>query len=307
MLVAVSLYLLLSLPLLNSLRALQWNAGGLRARSTELLHFISSHPVDFICIQKSNLYLSSSFRIPRFSALRSDCSHSRSGIFSTDVTDASGGVVIIFVKQSLSFSELSTSSLSSLKPYSDYVEINISPNDSSSLSFLNVYAPPICSSPKDGRTNFFSLSYFLSSTNLFILGDFNCRRPFYDSKSTSYPSGEKAFDWAFSYDFLLNDSDIPILLHRFSGSRSSPSISFTLFSLALSCPWEVLQNRGSDHLPILLTDFLSPIFRPNERISFFNFQKARWDDFAFYFDSHCLSAEEYSSLFFPLPLFLSIL
>ena len=44
------------------------------------------------------------------------------------------------------FSELSTSSLSSLDPYSDYLGINISLNNSSSLSFLNVYthlfAPP---------------------------------------------------------------------------------------------------------------------------------------------------------------------
>ena len=45
MLLAVSLYLLLSLLLLNSFRILQWNAGGLQARSTELLHFISSYPV----------------------------------------------------------------------------------------------------------------------------------------------------------------------------------------------------------------------------------------------------------------------
>ena len=45
--------------------------------------------------------------------------------FSIDVTDTSGGV-IIFVRQGLSFSELSTSSLSSLDPYSDYVEVNIS-------------------------------------------------------------------------------------------------------------------------------------------------------------------------------------
>ena len=140
MLLAVSLYLLLSLPLPNSLRVLQWNAGGLRARSTKLPHFISSHSVDLIYIQDSNLNLSSSFQIPGFSALRSDRTHSRSGIFSTDVPDASGGV-IIFVKQSLFSSELSTSSLSSLGPYSDYVEVNISPNDSSSLLFLNAYAP----------------------------------------------------------------------------------------------------------------------------------------------------------------------
>ena len=52
---------------------------------------------------------------------------------------ASGGVVI-FVRQGLSFSELSTSSLSLLDPYSDYVGINISLDNSSSLSFLNMYA-----------------------------------------------------------------------------------------------------------------------------------------------------------------------
>ena len=110
MLLAVSLYLLISLPLHNSLRVLQWNAGGLQARSTKLLHFLSSHPVDLICIQESNLNLSFSFRIPGFSALRSHGTHSRSGIFSTNVTDASGGV-IIFVRQGLFFSKLLTSSL----------------------------------------------------------------------------------------------------------------------------------------------------------------------------------------------------
>ena len=81
--------------------------------------------------------------------------------FSTNVTDASGGVVIFF-KKGLSFSELSTSSLSSLDPYSDYVGVNISLNDSSSLSFLNVYAPPIRSSPKNSRTKFFSPSILSS-------------------------------------------------------------------------------------------------------------------------------------------------
>ena len=58
----------------------------------------------------------------------------------------------------------------------------------------------------------------------------------------------------------------------------------------------MLQDLGSDHLPILLSGPLSPVFRPNERPPFFNFQKACWDDFVSYFDSHCPSAEEYSSL-----------
>ena len=161
MLLAVSLYLLLSLPLPNSLRIFQWNGGGLQARSTKLLHFISSHPVNLIYIQESNLNLSSSFQILRFFALRSHGTHSRSGLFSTDVTDASGSV-IIFVRQGLSFSELFTSSLSSLETYSEYVEVNISLNNFSSLSFFNVYTSPICSSTKNSRTNFFLSPFFPS-------------------------------------------------------------------------------------------------------------------------------------------------
>ena len=157
---------------LDSLRVLQWNAGCLRARSTELLHFLSSHPVDLICIQESNLNSSSSFRIPGFSALCSNRTYSRSGILSSDATHG-GGNVVIFVRQGLSFSELSTSSPSSLHPYSDYVGINITLNNSSLLFFLNVYAPPIHSCPTDGRSESFSSSIFPSSRNFYVLGEFN--------------------------------------------------------------------------------------------------------------------------------------
>ena len=86
----------------DSLRVLQWNFESLRARSIEIIHFISFHPVDLICIQESNLYLSSSFRTHEFSALRSDCTHSRSGILSHHDSHASGGVMI-FVGRGYSF------------------------------------------------------------------------------------------------------------------------------------------------------------------------------------------------------------
>ena len=91
----------------------------------------------------------------------------------------------------------------------------------------------------------------------------------------------------------LNDPDTPTLLHHSCGSCSPPDISFAPSSLALSCLWEVLQDLGSDHLPILLSVPLPSAFRPNKHSPSFNFQKACWDGY----DSHCPSAEEYSSLF----------
>ena len=143
----------------DSLRVLQWNAGSLRGRSTELLHFLLSHPVDLICIQESNLNSSFSFRIPGFSALRFDCTHSQSGILSPDATHASGSIVI-FVRQGLSFSELSASSLSLLDPYSDYVKVNIYLNNSSLLSFLNVYAPLFAPPQRMAEPTSFLLPFF---------------------------------------------------------------------------------------------------------------------------------------------------
>ena len=113
---------------------------------------------------------------------------------------------------------------------------------------------------------------------------------------------EEVFNWVISSDLLpLNDPDTPSLLHR-----SSPDISFAPSTLAFSCSWEVLQDLGSDNLPILLSIPLSPVFCPNKHPPAFNFQKARWDGFASYFDSHCPSAEEYSSLSSAAALFTSL-
>ena len=148
------------------------------------------------------------FPLSGFSALRSDCTHSRSGILSSDARHASGGVVT-FVRQGLSFSEHSTSSLSSLDPYSDYVGINISFNNFSSVSFLNVCAPPIRSSPTDGRTDSFSPSILPSSKNLFILGDFNCHHPLWDSRGTSDPRREEDL----TESFLLTSFPSRTLTH----------------------------------------------------------------------------------------------
>ena len=118
-----------------------------------------------------------------------------------------------------------------LTQYSDYVRVNISLYDSSSLSFLNVYAPPICSSPRDSRTDSFSLSILPIFRNLSILGDCNYHHPLWYSKGASDPSGKEVFSWAISSD-LLNNSDIPTFLKSSSGSRSSLGISFAPSSLA---------------------------------------------------------------------------
>ena len=88
---------------------------------------------------------------------------------------------------------------------------------------------PIRSFPTNGRTD----SFFPSSRNIFILGDFNCHHPLLESRVTSDPRGEEVLDWVISsYLLPLNDPDTPTLLHCSSGSRSSPLPPLLLLFLA---------------------------------------------------------------------------
>ena len=116
-----------------------------------------------------------------------------------------------------------------------------------------MYAAPIRSSPKDGRTDSFSSSTLPFSRNLFVLGDFNCPYPLWDPRGTSDPREEEVFGWVISSDLLpLNDPTyspfyiVPLAVTPPLTSPFLPSLS------ALSCFWEVLHNLDSDHLPILL-------------------------------------------------------
>ena len=157
--------------------------------------------------------------------------------------------------------------------------------------------PPYRLLPNGWKTDYFSPFILPSSRDFFILENFNCHRSLWDSRCTSDPRWEEVFDWVISSDLLsLNDPDTPTLFYRFSETRFSPDISFAPSPPAFFCSWEVLQDLGSDHLPTLLTSLLSLVFCPNEHPPPFNFQKAHWDDFVLYFDAHCPSAEEYSSL-----------
>ena len=133
------------------------------------------------------------------------------------------------------FSELSTSSLSLLDPYSHYVGINISLNNFSSLSFLNVYAPPIRYSLMDGRTDSFPHPFFSPPEISSFWRILIAITPTLGLKSTSDFRGEEIFDWIISSDLLpLNYTVILTLLHSSCGSCASPDISFAPFSLALS-------------------------------------------------------------------------
>ena len=155
-----------SSPSRNNLRILQWNANGIRPRRTELLHFLSHNQYDLIFIQESHLSSDSTFRIPGYKTLQKNRFMTRRG--TTNSTGNLGGGVLILVKNGLSYTSLSTQSLSSLDPSSDYLAIAVKIKGAAPIHLFNVYVPPIRSSSSDSRPKSFS-PFLLPHTSLATL------------------------------------------------------------------------------------------------------------------------------------------
>ena len=107
------------------------------------------------------------------------------------------------------------------------------------------------------------------------------------------------FDWLFSSDLLpLNDPEHHTLLHRAIGNRSSPDLSLIPGQIASKCTWQTLPDLGSDYLPISTTiPYTSPLINSIHRPPSFNYNKARWDKYLTYIDTHCPPHFNFTRLF----------
>ena len=237
---------------------------GFAHRRTELLHFLSHNQYDLIFMQESHLSSDSTFRIPGYKTLLKNRFMTRRG--TTNPTENLGGGVLILVKNGLSYTSLSTQSVSSLGPSSDYLAIAVKIKRAAPIHLFNVYVPPIRSSSSDSRPKSFSPFLLPSSPTTYIFGDFNSHHSSWDSHSPEDHSGKDLFDWLLSSDLLpLNNPEHHTLLHRATGNRSSPDLSLVPALIASKCTWQTLPDLGSDHLPISITIPTSPLINSSHR------------------------------------------
>ena len=215
----------------------------------------------------------------------------------TNSTGNLGGGVLILVKNGLSYTSLSTQSLSSVDPSSDYLAITVKIKGAAPIHLFNVYVPPIRSSSSDSRPKFFSPFLLPSFPTTYIFGDFNSHHSSWDSHSPEDHSDKDLFDWLLSSDLLpLNNPEHHTLLHRATGNRSSPDLSLVPARIASKCTWQTLPDLGSDHLPISITIPNFPIINSFHRPPSFNYNKARWDEYLTYIDTHCPNLSNFTTL-----------
>ena len=57
--------------------------------------------------------------------------------------------------------------------------------------------------------------------------------------------------------------------------------------MASKCTWQTLPDLGSNPLPIFITIPTFPLINSISRSPSFNYNKALWDEYLFYIDTHC--------------------
>ena len=237
----------------------------------------------------------STSHIPGYKTLQKN--RSMRGRGTTNSMGNLGGGVLILVKKGLTYTSLSTRSLSFIAPSSDYLAIAVKTKGASPIHFFNVYVPPIHSSSSDSRPKSFSPFLLPSSPTTYIFGDFNSHHSYWDSYLPEDQSGKDLFNWLLFSDILpLNNPEHHTLLHCATGNRSSPDLSVVPARIASKCTWQTLPDLGSDHLPISITIPTSSLINSFHRPPSFNHDKARWDEYLTYVDTYCPPPSEFIKL-----------
>ncbi|KAF8766539.1 putative RNA-directed DNA polymerase like protein [Argiope bruennichi] len=245
---------------LKTLKILQCNINGLTTLATtakldQLLKFAELNNVQVIALQETKLKVTSSLKIRGYN------------IFRKDRTTKSGGGLAFLIKdvkyQSI---VISTDQTSDLEIQGIKILWRGKP-----LNIFNVYHPP------NQKNLFANFSNFMDKNSI-IIGDLNAKHSAWGC------SGDN--DRGIDVLQMMDDNEF-IILNVGSHTHSSFSyntsealdISMTSAELVPQCSWSVLDNIGSDHLPILIElNKKQKIFHSKE--NFWNFNEANWASFS---------------------------
>ena len=236
----------------DKLNILQINIAGLQNKSDELLKLLKENDVQIALIQETILPMKKEISTPGYNQFRCDCQKCQ-GIMTLIRLDTQAEVV----KHPAGDMDLQkiTVWLGKLK-----------------FTIYNVYWP------NDSFTEFPLKETTFKRT--IIAGDFNAHTP-----SLGYPCynsrGREVEELCNSSNLILeqNMDSQPTLLHRRHLTTSRPDLTILSADLLENTTVRVLDDIGSDHLPILTSIQKLPKTRHRRR-TFWNFKKASWNDFS---------------------------
>lgn len=257
------------------LNVISWNARGIRNKKDELFNFLISRNIDICLISETMLNNNISIKHPEFYCYRKDRDGGR------------GGGVAVLVKKTVEHTFI--------PPLNTFLIENIGVKvRTSNGNYINIFS---CYFPggSPGRDNTKKLMFksdlrkiYSGNDNYIFGGDFNCRHSLWGCQRSNC-WGNLLYEKLDSENFqILYPSD-----HTYIPSdprRQSSTLDFFLTDLASNLtPVNVINDLGSDHLPIQIT--INSEFTCIQK-SCYDFKKANWIKYSKYIKRHLTIPDE---------------
>ena len=212
----------------GSLNLLQWNAEGLGTGKTlELRKLLKDKKINIALIQETKLRNKLPPSFPGYDTYKCSCKNACQGILTLIRSDMQATV-----------SKVETTG------NNDIHHIQLW-QDGRKYTIYNIYSPP--------NTAFDANLQGTNFRKTILAGDTNGHSPVWGYTDTN-PSGRNIEELINSTNLILlqDDKTTPTLFHRPSGKTFRPDHTMVSADISAQCCMEVLEDLGSDHLPILI-------------------------------------------------------
>lgn len=222
----------------HGLRIMQLNLNGLRARQTELRHYLDTNKYDVLCFQETRLYPGvRDICFSGYTCFRRD----RPGVIPT----GAGGGVAIYVRDELACQKLDLT-------FDDFetIAVSLSLRNGTKLAVASVYIPPgNALEPVTYQT----LLREISHRSVLLCGDFNAYNTAWGSVRSN-ARGERLLQFIEDDGLCLLNDGTPTFVHG-SGTMTCLDLSIATPNVATHCVWQVVldQTLGSDHRIVDIT------------------------------------------------------
>ena len=211
------------------LRVLQWNADGLNTKIPELRTFLQDHEIDIAMIQESKLTPTKETpKIQGYISLRADRKYA----------EYPGGGLITYIMDNLAYKSHGRTQRGIVETQS----FSIQQSASKWLKFTNVYIPPKAEA---------DISWIPIPTRGVIAGDLNGHSRLWDETQPADKRGEAILDYILLNDLAFLNDGTGTRINKDSLVESSPDVTLVNQTLEDKCKWTVMEDIGSDHLPIV--------------------------------------------------------
>ena len=239
----------------NSLNLLQWNAEGLGTHKVlELRKLLKDKKVDAALIQETKLRNKLPPSFPGYEVYQCECKNTCQGILTLIRTDMQATV-----------SRIKTNDNNDMHLIKLW-------KDGRKYTLYNVYSPPnVAFDAKLQGTNF---------KKTILAGDTNGHSPIWGYEDSN-PSGKYIEETINSTNLILlqDKQSKATLYHRPSGKTFRPDHTLISADLDEQCHIEVLEDLGSDHLPIFIAIKTKKGEDKARREPRWNYSKADWNAF----------------------------